>query len=60
LPASTTFGGAPAHRHVPSRQRFTFADRCRLTPIMDSMALVERSVRQHGWHPQPQHGEDLG
>ena len=29
----------------PSRQRFTFADRCLQTPIMDSMALIERRVR---------------
>jgi len=33
------------HAIYPSRQRFTFADRCRQTPIMDSMALVERRVR---------------
>jgi len=29
----------------PSRQRFTFDDRCRQTPIMDWMALVDLSVR---------------
>jgi len=45
LPASII---PAAHQRIamsPSRQRFTFADRCLQTPIMDSMALVERKVR---------------
>jgi len=61
LPASTI---PAAHQRIamsPSRQRFTFAGRCRQTPIMDWMALVDLSVRANvGGTPQPQHVEGLG
>jgi len=38
-------GCAPSHRHVPVAPALQFAGRCRQTPIMESMALVERKVR---------------
>ena len=38
-------GGAPAQRHVPSRQRLTLTAWSRPIEIIDSMQLVERSVR---------------
>src|SRR3954452_25066929 len=64
LPASTMPAAHQRSAICPSRQRVTLAEWARQMEIIDSMALVERSVRTSvggtPGHPQAQHGEGLG